>query len=122
MGWLVYIFSALYPLLICLYQRHQFRDLRNIRDTRWKTYRVITSLFVYSFVYLSQYLHITWQDLLLGGAIYWVVFEIGTNAISLNSPLLYVGKSSILDNKLDRYKWVLIFGFFVVSLTIKLIQ
>ena len=121
MGWLIYIFSVVYALLLCLYQRHQFNDLKTIRDIRWKTYRVITSAFVYSSIYIATYIEITLKDLLLGGSIFWVVFELGTNVISLNSPPLYVGKSSILDNKLDKYKWFLIFGFFVLSLIIKLI-
>ena len=121
MGWIIYIFSVVYALLLCLYQRHQFNDLKTIRDIRWKTYRVITSAFIYSSIYIATYIDITLKDLLLGGSIFWVVFELGTNVISLNSPLLYVGKSSILDNKLDKYKWIFIFGFFVLSLIIKII-
>lgn len=118
---MIYIFAVLLAICQCYYQKYQFNDLRFDRDIRWKHWRIVTTFVTFFALFLSQFVTILWEDLLLCTSIYWIVFELGTNKISLNANWFYVGKSSFTDNKIGKYKWVLMAVFFAISLILKYI-
>lgn len=117
---MIYIFSILLALMECLYQRYQFMDLKTKRNTKWKTYRVITNGLIFLMLYINSEFRI--PDVLLAISIYWIMFELLTNKISLNTNWLYVGKSSYLDNYIGKKKWLIMALFLIISLTIKILS
>lgn len=116
---MIYIFAILLAICQCFYQRYQFNDLKWERDIRWKYWRIITTSVTFIMVFLAQFVTFLWVDLLLASAIYWIVFEVGTNVISLSADWLYVGMSSFTDNKIGKYKWYLMALFLLISLLLK---
>lgn len=116
---MIYIFAILFAISQCYYQKYQFNDLKFQRDIRWKYWRIITSALVFLMVFISQFVTYLLVDLLLASSIYWIVFEIGTNVISLGADWLYVGRSSFTDNKIGKHKWSLMVLFLLISLLLK---
>ena len=116
---MIYIFAILLAISQCYYQRYQFNDLKWDRDIRWKYWRIVSNILIYGTIMISKFFTTTWQDLLLSISIYWIVFEIGTNIISLSAKWFYVGKSSALDNNFGKYKWYLMALYLLISIIIK---
>ena len=113
------LFGVLFALVDCYYQKYQFADTKQKRNLKWKLVRIVRMGLIFWFAYIDKYFIYTPQDVLLSSAIYWVVFEIGTNAISLGADWFYVGTSGI-DLKLKDKKWIAVFGYFLLTLAIKI--
>lgn len=113
------LFGVLFALVDSFYQKYQFADTKQKRNLKWKIVRVVRMFLIYGFAFLDIYFKYTLQDMFLSSGIYWVVFEIGTNAISLGADWFYVGASGI-DAKFKVKKWVIVFGYFLLTLAIKL--
>jgi len=117
---MIYIYTILHVTLLCYYQQHQFNDLKGKRDTRWKGVRIGLDCLTFGCLYLAQYYHFTLQDLVFCSGIYWLLFEVLTNVISLGTDMFFVGYSSTVDEWCKR-KWLAVFGWFIISLLIKIL-
>lgn len=116
---MIYIFFISFTMLFLFYQKEQYNDLLSNKKTgivknRWKIYGWLMKAIVIVAVFLSQFTFTSWQDCFLSGVIGWILFEFGYNKIVLNVDWFYVGRSSIQDNKLGKYKW-LIMAIFIIS-------
>ena len=116
---IIYLFGFLFGLSECFYQKYQFLDLKTQRNLKWKTIRVLRATLIFSITITPKQYDPSLQDVLLSSAIYWVVFEIGTNAISLGADWFYVGVSGF-DYKFGVKKWYVVFSYFLLTLVIKL--
>lgn len=114
---MIYLLSILFTILFLLYQRYQFRDMKYNRNTTWKTYGWFMKALVIVACYVMQYFTCTWQDCLLTGVISWILFELGYNKIVLKGAnLFYVGQSSVQDNTLKKWKWVVMAASLILSI------
>lgn len=117
---MIYAASILFTFFFLMYQRYQFRDMKYERNTKWKLWAWVMKAEVISVCYFIPQFPPTWQDCLLSGVLMWVLFELGYNKIALiGANLFYIGQSSIQDNKLGKWKWVVMGVSLVTSIIIK---
>lgn len=118
---MIYLLSILFTLCFVFYSKYQFQDLKNTRNTKWKTWGVLMRTLFFISTFLLQLFPNSWQDYLLAGSINILLFEIGINVIALNAPVFWKGYSGKLDIYLGNKKWFLIFALILTSLIIKII-
>ena len=97
----------------CMYQRYQFRDLMYKRNLLWKRWRIAECVVICCGLFLQPEL----KAIALGANVYWLAFEIGTNLISLNKPVFFVGGSGGVDS-LGKWKWAVIALSLITSILI----
>jgi len=115
---MVYILSILFTGAFVFYQKYQFKDLRNQRNTKWKTWaNVMKGLFFLSFLVPHK---TTWQDVNLAISISALQFEFMYNKVVLKVDWFFYGNSSLFD-KLKNWKWVVLFLSLILSLITKFI-
>lgn len=116
---ILYIYTILHVTLLALYQRYQFNDTKEHNNDKWKAVRIALDCLTYGVMYLVQFYPFTWQDLLLCSGIYWLLFEVLTNVISLSTDWFFVGTTSKVD-ALWANKWYYIFGWLLLTLSVKI--
>lgn len=115
---MVYIFTILFTSAFVFYQKSQFKDLTNKRNTEWKTWaNVMRALFFLSFLVPHK---TTWQDVNLAVSIASLQFELMYNKVVLKQGWFFYGSSSLFD-RLKNWKWVVLFLSLILSLITKFI-
>jgi len=117
---MIYVLSILFTILFVYYSKYQFKDLKTIRNIQWKIYGVGMRVLFFVGCFLSQFINSHWQDYLLAGCINIFLFEIGINVIALNANMFWKGRSSVIDNEIGQYKWLIMSLLILFSLLIKI--
>ena len=122
---MIYVAFILFTALFLLYQKEQYNDLLSNKKTgieknKWKVYGWCMKALLIVAIFCSQFVSTAWQDCFLSGVIGWVLFEFGYNKIVLNVDWFYVGRSSIQDNRLGKYKWLAMAVFLIGAILIKI--
>lgn len=117
---MIYIISCLFTILFVYYSKYQFKDIKPLRNTTWKSYGVSMRILFFIGCFLCQLFNSTWQDYLLAGSINILLFEIGINLIALNTKIFHIGTTSEFDKTLGKYKWYVMFTLLLITLNLKL--
>lgn len=119
---MIYISSILFTLFFVYYSKYQFKDLRNERNIKWKSFGVGMRVLFFVACFLSQFFNSSWQDYLLAGSINIFLFEWLINVIALNAPsIFWKGYSSKIDNEIGQAKWIIMVALILASITIKIL-
>jgi len=107
-----------------MYQKYQQADLitfhkYQLRNTGWKSWANLMKVILVGGCYLMQLLPSTWEDYLLSASIGALAFEFGMNKIALKQGWFFNGASSKFD-KLGKWKWIALFAFLIISITVKI--
>lgn len=121
---MIYIIFISFMLTFVMYQKQQQDDLigwgKNYkRNTGWKTWGNVMKAELLSGGYLLQLFPSPWQDYLLAAAIGALVFEFGYNKIAIKQGWFFNGASSKFDS-LGKWKWIALFAFLIISITVKI--
>ena len=107
-----------------MYQKYQQADLisfhRNAtRNTGWKSWANMMKVMFIGGCYLMQVFPSIWEDYLLSASIGALAFEFGMNKIALKQEWFFNGASSKFDT-LGKWKWIALFAFLIISITVKI--
>jgi hypothetical protein len=116
---MIYIITILFTLSFVMYQKYQFIDMKYMRNVKWKTWANVMKVLVFAGCYTSQLFPSLWQDYLLSAAICSLVFEFGYNKIAIKQDWFFNGASSKFDS-LGKWKWIALFAFLIISITVKI--
>lgn len=121
---MIYPLTILFTFCFVMYQKYQQADLISFhkyeeRNTKWKSWANMMKVIFVGSCYLMQIFPSSWQDYLLSASIGSLAFEFGMNKIALKREWFFNGKSSKFD-KLGKWKWIALFAFLIISITVKI--